>query len=305
MSTTIAPIAERRLLGIGLTLAAYFMFVGIDSSAKWLAIGGIPAAQVVFLRYVIHLALVLGINLPQTGLGTLVRTASFKTQALRAATLLGATTSNFIALRYLPLTVTGAIAFTMPLILCALSVPLLGEQVGWRRWTAIIIGFLGIVVIVRPGTEAFHPAALLCLAGAVFTAFYFILTRRMAGRDSPATQQFYVGLFATVLLLPIAVPLWVWPTEPSVWIASFAIGMFGFVGHQLFTVATGFAPAPVLAPFAYIQIIFMAASSWLLFNQPPDIWLYVGAPIVIGSGLYIWLRERALARPVTPIGEQP
>ena len=81
--------------------------------------------------------------------------------------------------------------------------------------------------------------------------------------------------------------------------------MFGFVGHQLFPVATGFAPAPVLAPFAYIQIIFMAASSWLLFNQPPDIWLYVGAPIVIGSGLYIWLRERALARPVTPIGEQP
>jgi drug/metabolite transporter (DMT)-like permease len=304
MSTTPAPLTERRLLGIGLTLAAYFMFTGIDSSAKWLALGGIPAAQVVFLRYVTHLALVLGIHVPQTGL-TLVRTASLRTQALRAAMLLGATTSNFIAVRYLPLTVTGAIAFTMPLILCALSVPLLGESVGWRRWTAITIGFLGILIIVRPGTEAFHPASLLCLAAAVFTAFYFILTRRMAGRDSPATQQFYVGLFATVLLLPVAIPFWVWPTEPSTWIAFFAIGLFGFVGHQLFTVATGFAPASVLAPFAYFQIIFMAGSSWLLFNQPPDIWLYVGAPIVIGSGLYIWLRERALAKPVTPIGEQP
>lgn len=304
MSTTPAPLTERRLFGIGLTLAAYFMFTGIDSSAKWLAIGGIPAAQVVFLRYVTHLALVLGIHVPQTGF-TLIRTASLRTQALRAAMLLGATTCNFTAVRYLPLTVTGAIAFTMPLILCALSVPLLGETVGWRRWTAIIIGFLGIIVIVRPGTEAFHPASLLCLAAAVFTAFYFILTRRMAGRDSPATQQFYVGLFATVILLPMANPFWVWPTEPSVWIAFFAIGMFGFVGHQLFTVATGFAPASVLAPFAYFQIIFMAASSWLLFNQPPDIWLYLGAPIVIGSGLYIWLRERALSKPVTPIGEQP
>jgi drug/metabolite transporter (DMT)-like permease len=303
MSTTLAPLTERRLLGIGLTLAAYFMFTGIDSSAKWLALGEIPAAQVVFLRYVVHLALVLGINLPRTGLGPLARTASLRTQALRAAMLLGATTCNFIAVRYLPLTVTGAIAFTMPLILCALSVPLLGESVGWRRWTAIVVGFLGILIIVRPGTEAFHPASLLCLAAAVFTAFYFILTRHMAGRDSPATQQFYVGVFATVLLLPIAIPFWVWPTEPSVWIAFFTVGLFGFVGHQLITVASGFAPASVLAPFSYFQILFMAAASWLIFNQPPDVWLYVGAPIVIGSGLYIWLRERALAKPVTPIGE--
>lgn len=304
MSTTIAPLTERRLLGIGLTLAAYFMFTGIDSSAKWLALAGIPAAQIVFLRYVLHLALVLGINLPQTGLAPLARTASLRTQALRAAMLLGATICNFTAVRYLPLTVTGAIAFTMPLMLCALSVPLLGEQVGWRRWTAIAVGFLGVIIIVRPGTEAFHPASLLCLLGAVFTAFYFILTRRMAGRDSPATQQFYVGLFATVLLLPMAVPFWVWPSDVSVWVAFFTIGMFGFVGHQLFTVATGFAPASVLAPFAYFQIIFMSAVSWLIFNQPPDIWLYVGAPIVIASGLYIWLRERALAKPAAPFGEQ-
>ena len=304
MSTTIAPVTERRLLGIGLTLVAYFMFTGIDSSAKWLALGGIPAAQVVFLRYAVHLILVLGINVPQSGFGTLMRTASLKTQALRAGMLLGATTCNFMAVRYLPLTVTGAIAFTMPLILCALSVPLLGEPVGWRRWIAIVVGFLGILIIVRPGTEAFHPASLLCLAAAVFTAFYFILTRRMAGRDSAATQQFYVGLFATVILLPIAIPAWVWPSEPSVWVAFFTVGLFGFAGHQLFTVASGFAPASVLAPFSYLQILFMAAASWLIFNQPPDIWLYVGAPIVIGSGLYIWLRERALARPVPPIGEE-
>ncbi|HEV7344761.1 MAG TPA: DMT family transporter [Devosia sp.] len=295
MSTITTPLTERRLLGIGLALAAYFMFTGIDTSAKWLGLGGIPAVQVVFLRYAVHLVLVLGINLPQTRLA-LLETASIKTQALRAAMLLGATTCNFIAVRYLPLTVTGAIAFTMPLILCALSVPLLGETVGWRRWTAIGVGFLGVLIIVRPGTEAFHPAALLCLAAAAFAAFYFILTRRMAARDTAATQQFYVGLFATAVLLPIALPFWVWPTDPSVWVAFFTVGLFGFVGHQLITVASSFAPASVLAPFSYFQIIFMAASSWLVFNQPPDVWLYVGAPIVIASGLYIWLRERALDR---------
>src|SRR5690606_24987029 len=141
MLTTIAPIEERRLLGIGLTLAAYFMFTCIDSSAKWLSLAGIAAVQVVFLRYAIHLVLVLGIHVPRSGFA-LVRTASLRTQTLRAATLLGSTTCNFIALRYLPLTVTAAIAFTMPLMLCALSVPMLGETVGRRRWSAIIIGFL-------------------------------------------------------------------------------------------------------------------------------------------------------------------
>jgi drug/metabolite transporter (DMT)-like permease len=125
----------------------------------------------------------------------------------------------------------------------------------------------------------------------------------MAGRDSAATQQFYVGLFASVILAPIAIPFWVWPSDPSVWVAFFTVGLFGFVGHQLVAVSHAFAPASVLAPFSYFQIIFMAGASWLLFNQPPDIWLYIGAPIVMGSGLYIWLRERALAKPVTSVDE--
>jgi drug/metabolite transporter (DMT)-like permease len=303
MSTTIAPIEERRLLGIGLVLGAFFMFTGIDTSAKWLGLAGIPAMQIVFLRYGIHLGMVCAIHLPGQKLG-LLRTANLKIQALRALALLGASTSNFIAVQYLPLTVTGAIAFTMPLILCALSVPILGETVGWRRWSAIAVGFIGVLIIVRPGSEAFHPAALLCLVAAVCSAFYFLLTRRLAGVDSAATQQFYVAVFATIALAPFALVNWVWPSTIPDWSAFFAIGLFGYVGHQLSTIAHRFAPASVLAPFSYLQIIFMTASSWLIFNQPPDVWLYLGAPIVIASGLYIWLRERALAKPVTPIGEE-
>lgn len=290
-------------MGIALAIAAYLMFAGIDSSAKWLGLVGISAVQIVFLRYAIHLLLVAAIHLPRHGRG-LVRTGSLKLQALRAMTLLGATVCNFLAVQYLPLTVTGAIAFTVPLLICALSVPMLGESVGWRRWTAIGVGFLGVLVIVRPGTDAFHPAALLCLAAALSTAFYMLFTRRVSGFDSAATSQFYVGIFATISLLPLVIFHWSWPTTPDGWFAFFAVGIFGFVGHQLITMAAGLAPASVLAPFAYFQIIFLASASWLVFNQPPDVWLYIGAPIVIGSGLYIWLRERSLAKPVTGVATE-
>jgi len=231
----------------------------------------------------------------------MVKTGSLKLQIFRALALLGATGCNFVAVQYLPLTVTGAIAFTAPLLICALSVPFLGETVGWRRWTAIGVGFLGVLIIVRPGTDAFHPASLLCLLAAFSTAFYMLLTRRVSAFDSPATSQFYVGIVATVVLLPFVVFFWSWPSTLDGWIAFFAVGIFGFLGHQLITMASGLAPATVLAPFSYFQIIFMALSSWLIFAQPPDIWLYVGAPIVIMSGLYIWLRERSLAKPVLPV----
>ncbi|SEP76161.1 Permease of the drug/metabolite transporter (DMT) superfamily [Devosia sp. YR412] len=303
MSTTTAPIMERRLLGIGLALAAYFLFVCLDSSAKWLGLVGIPALQVIFVRYAVHLGIAAGINLPRKGLG-LLQTNSFKLEMLRAAGLIGATLCNFTAVRYLPLTVTGAIGFTVPLIITALSVVFLKEQVGWRRWTAIAVGFIGVLIIVRPGTEVFNPATLLSLGGACSYAVYAMMTRRLAGVDSAATQQFFGAAVPTVILAPFALANWVWPTTPIDWTVLSLIGVIGFCGHQFITVAHRFAPASTLAPFAYVQIVFFAAVSWLIFNQPPDIFLFIGAPIVMASGLYIWLRERRLAKPVTPITEE-
>jgi drug/metabolite transporter (DMT)-like permease len=303
MSSIIAPVEERRLLGIGLVLGAFFIFTCIDSSAKWLGLAGLPVFQIVFMRYAGSLAIVSTLALPKLG-ASLFRSANLKIEILRALALLGSSMCNLTAVQYLPLTVTGAIAFTMPLILCALSVPLLGEQVGWRRWTAIGTGFVGILIIVHPGTEAFRPAALLSIGGAFFSAFYFLLTRKLAGVDSTSTQQFYGNVIATLILAPFALAHWVWPTRPIDWVVFAFIGVVGYVGHQFSTIAHRFAPASTLAPFAYLQIIFMALSSWLIFRQLPDIWLYLGAPIVIASGLYIWLRERELARPVTPIAEE-
>ena len=268
MSRPYSPPAEQRLLGIGLALAAYFMFTGIDSSAKWLGMVGISFIQIVFLRYAIHLVLVATIHLPRHG-RSMARSGNLPLQFFRALALLGATSCNFLAVQYLPLTVTGSIAFTVPLLICALSVPLLGEQVGWRRWSAIAVGFLGVLVIVRPGTDAFHPATLLSLAAALSTAFYMLLTRKVSSYDSAATSQFYVGIFATVFLLPVVPFFWSLPTTPDGWFVFFSIGVFGFVGHQLITVASSLAPATVLAPFSYFQIFFLAAASWIIFNQPP------------------------------------
>ena len=303
MSATTAPLSERRLLGIGLALAADFLFFCLDSSAKWLGLVGIPALQVMFVRYAVHLGLAAGINLPRKGLAML-RSNSPRLEMLRAAGLIGATLCNFTAVRYLPLTVTGAIGFTVPLIITALSVIFLKEQVGWRRWTAIAVGFVGVLIIVRPGSEVFNPFTLLSLGGACSYAVYAMMTRRLAGIDSAATQQFYGAALPTLLLAPFAIATWVWPSTPVDMLVLALIGVVGFSGHQFITVAHRFAPASTLAPFAYVQIVFFAAVSWLVFNQPPDIWLYIGAPIVMASGLYIWLRERALSKPVTPIVEE-
>ena len=214
---------------------------------------------------------------------------------LRAAVLLGSTLLNFVAVIYLPLTITAALMFTAPLWICLLSIPLLGEEVGWRRWVAMLVGFGGILIVARPWSGELHWAVVLSLGAALCGALYAILTRRLAGRDSTNTQQFYAGLLATVGLAPLALMDWGWPTGAASWVAIALIGVFGWGGHQLLTIAHRYAPASTLAPFSYMQIVYMTASSWVIFAQPPDRWVIVGAAVVAASGLYIWLRERALA----------
>ena len=296
---TIRPIEERRLTAIGLFIAAYFLFTFVDSCAKWLGqYSGLPTSEIVFVRYAGQLLFVCAIFMPSRG-RELVVTRNLKLEILRGLCLMASTLANFTAIVFLPLTVTSSIMFTTPLILCVLSIPFLGETVGWRRWLAIVVGFIGVLIIVQPGAEGFHPAALLSLVAATFTSFYFMLTRKLAGVDSTTTQQFYSAFVATICLVPLILPGgWVWPSDFMGWFAFFAMGAGALVGHQFITIAHRFAPATVLAPFGYSQIFFMTASSWLVFNQPPSVWVFVGAPIVIGSGLYIWLRERQLSKAI-------
>lgn len=297
MTSRIAPVEERRNLGIGILLFAQLFFATLDTSAKYLSSVGIPLGEIVFIRYAVHVALALALFLPVQR--NLFVTRNWRLEVLRGLCLLGVTAANFLAQRFLPLTVTGALMFTMPLMVTALSGPLLGEKIGWRRWAAVAAGFVGILVIVRPGTDAFHPASLICLAGALSAAFYSIITRKLAGVDSAATQQVYSGIISLACVTPFAFGGWVWPTTGGSWFAFLAIGVAGMIAHQLNTIAHRFAPPSALAPFGYTELLLLALASWMIFGEPPDAWFYLGAPMIIGSGIYIWLRERKLNRAVT------
>ena len=289
------PIEDRRLTGIVFIILACILFTGIDSCAKWLVLSGLPAMWVVFVRYSVHMIVVAALFLPTRGF-FLFSTGKPWLEVTRGVFLLASSMFNFKAVEYLPLTLTGAIFFTVPLWTCALSIPLLGESVGIRRWAAILFGFTGVIVATRPWGADFHWAVLLSMAAALCAALYAILTRRLAGIDSTATQQVYSATLCTAGVAPIAFTEWSWPTGQIEWLAFALIGLFGAGGHQLLTVAHRFAPATTLAPFMYVQIVFMTAASWLIFNTPPDPLVLVGAAIVLASGLYIWLRERDLVK---------
>lgn len=302
MARPVAAIEENANKAILILLLAQSTLIFLDISAKWLSVTGMPTTEIMFARYGLHVALLLLLVAPLRG-WSMFKTGNWKLELGRGLCLLGSTAGNFLSMRYLPLTVTGALLFTMPLMVCALSGPMLGEIVGWRRWLAIGIGFVGILVIIRPGTEAFHPAALLSLAAAFFGAVFGILTRKLAGIDGAVTQQFYAGGIALLAVTPFAFTDWVWPSQPMSWVAFLTLGTAGVLGHLLISVAHRFATPATLAPFNYLQLLYLALASWVIFNQPPDAWFFLGATIIIASGLYIWLRERSLHKATTSVDE--
>ena len=292
-AATTKPREDRRSLAILMMLLAFLCFTALDTSAKILVTDGLPPPMAVFMRYVGHLLIVSALILPVQGTAAL-ETASPKLEIVRGLCLVGSTLLNFTAVYYLPLTLTATIFFMIPIFICALSVPLLGEKVGVRRWTAIAVGFCGILIVTRPWSGDFHWAMLLALAAALLASFYTVLTRRLAGVDSTNTQQLYASLIAVLVLIPLAFWYWDLPGQGWLWVLFLTTGFWGWLGHQLLTAAHRYAPAAVLAPFVYTQLVYMTASSWLIFDQPPSIWIVFGAPIVIASGVYIWWRERHL-----------
>lgn len=283
---------DRAVLGIGLMIVAYLCFSLIDTGVKWLAVLGLPALQLAFMRYAGHFFISLFLVMRQGGGRETFSSNRPWLVVLRGALIMVSTVFNFFALRYLPLTLTSTILFSAPLIVCALSWPMLGERVGIYRWLAIVVGFGGIVIAVRPFDESFHWAVILSLSAATAFALYSILTRKLAGQVSTNTMQFYSGIVGFTVLAPFAFVQWHNPETPVQWIVLFALGLFGWGGHQLLTTAHRFAPASILSPFAYSFIVFVTVWSFLLFNHLPDRWTILGAAIIIAAGLFIWFRER-------------
>jgi drug/metabolite transporter (DMT)-like permease len=292
---------RQRLIGIALMCGAVATFACLDATGKYL-LRYMDPLQVVWARYfgAFLLAFVFLNPLTQPGLMATKRPLM---QVGRSALLLGSTALNFFALRYLQLDEALAILFSTPFMVALLCGPLLGEWVGWRRWTAIGVGFLGVLLVARPGFGGLHPAALLSLGSAVCYALYSISTRVLARSDSSETTLFYSNLVGAVAMLPVIPFVWTTPGSAFVVALMVLIGALGSGGHYLLIRGHRLAPASALAPFIYTQLIWTTTLGFLVFGDVPHRWTIVGGLIVVSSGLYLLNRERKVGKsePSAPV----
>lgn len=274
--------------------AALACFACLDAIAKWLG-QSMDALQVVWARYVSALVFILVIFNPLRHPGVFVTKRPW-VQSIRSALLFASTALNFVALQFLQLDQTVAIMFATPFIVAVLAGPMLGEWIGWRRWAAVFVGFCGVLVVTQPWSGEMHWAMALSLVGAVAYALYNILTRMVAGYDSAATTSLYSVAFGAVAASIVAPFVWTPPDNMYIVVGMIAIGAFGGFGHWLLILAHERAPAGVVAPFIYTQLVWMVALGWLVFAQVPAANTLAGAVIVVASGLYLLYRERVVGQ---------
>jgi len=270
--------------------AAAGMFALLNAAAKYLS-ADFPTAQLLWARSAGHLAFVVAAFGPRYGRRLFV-TWHPGFQLLRSLLLLGSTAFNFVALRFIGLATATTVTFTSPCLVALLAAPVLGERVGARRWAAIGLGFLGVLVVVRPGAEATQPASLLPLGTAVCYAFYQLLTRRVAASDPPETTVGYSALAGTVVMSAIVPFVWTAPASLARSLLLLSMGLTGGLGHYFVARAYMWAPASVVSPFNYVQLLGAAATGYLIFDDVPDAWLWGGAALIIGSGLLVAHGER-------------
>jgi drug/metabolite transporter (DMT)-like permease len=286
MSSLLAPAPLR---GILLVVASTIFLASSDAAAKLLA-ASIPAIEIVWLRYLSFCLIMLPIVLIG-GLQDVLRPRRPGLLVLRGFGLLVSALLFVSSLKYLPIAAATAIVFVAPVFVTALSVPFLGERVGPHRWAAALIGLIGVLVIVRPGTSAFDIAAVLPICSALVWAFTLILTRKMGGADGPvATLAFaaVIGLAATSIMVPF---VWVPPTMQAVAMGAF-VGLASTAGHWMVVLAYRQADASVLATFSYSQLVWASLLGVLLFDTLPDRWTIFGSALIVASGLYTGYRER-------------
>ncbi|WP_230529916.1 DMT family transporter [Microvirga roseola] len=281
--------AASPLRGILLLVASTVFFSVSDVITKQLA-ATLPAGQVAWMRYAVFALLVIPL-LGMNGGGTLLRSHRPGLQVLRGLGMVGSTIMFTHGLRFLPVADATAIYFVSPILIMALSILFLGEQVGWRRWTAAAVGLVGVLIVIRPGTGSFQTAALLPLAGATSWAAAAVVTRRMSGSDHALTTLAY-SAFIGFAVLSAALP-WSWEMPDGGEMAlGLCVGLLSTVGHWFVIQAYRHGSASIIAPFSYVQLIWAGSLGYLVFGSLPDGWTIVGAGIIAASGLYTAYRER-------------
>ena len=290
--------------GMAVFLVASAIIPVLDAIGKLLVTThGLPPGEVAMIRLALQFAMILPFLLAKEGWGAL-RIRHPLLNLLRGALLGLGGIAFFGALRFMPLADATAIFFVEPMIITLLSAVVLKETVGWRRIVAVLIGFVGALIVIQPNFAAFGFAALLPMVAAVSVAIYLILGRRLSRTASPLAMMAYAGAGGTVTLAvasaitaPFAVAdlAVVMPRGLAVWALLLGAGIVGTVGHLMFLDAYRLAPAAVLAPFGYVEIVSAVFLGFLLFDDFPDGPKWIGIAIIVGSGVFIYWRERRLS----------
>jgi len=300
MTESLEPATVPRALGgesalraaLYMTLAVS-LFPFLNASVKYLG-RHYPMPEIFWARYVGHVICCLILFAPGRGLA-IFATRHPGTHLWRSLLLFGASSFYFLGLLTVDLPTASAIAFVGPIIVTALSVPMLGEKVGPRRWSAVVVGFAGALLIIRPGTDVMQWGAVLVLLDALCYAFYQVLSRRVGMRDTAATSVTLAGL-GGLAMASLLLPFWplVLPRSAFDWLIFASTGLIGMLGHYFVLKAVQWGSASFCAPIGYGELVGSTLLGYLIFAEFPDLWTWVGAAVIIASGLYIAYREHKL-----------
>ena len=281
--------ADRPLRGIALILASTVFLGTSDATSKYLSTT-LPSIEIAWIRFLVFVLIMVPAMVPGARHFAL-RTERPGLQVMRGIALLGSSLLFISGLRFLPIAEASATSFVSPLFVTALSIFFLSEKVGLRRWLATAIGLMGVMIILRPGTSAFHPAAFFPVVSAFAWACCLILTRKMSGQERTVVTMTYSSIVGFAILCALVPSVWVVPTWHDI-LFGVIIGLTSTAGQWIVVLAFRYADASVLAPFSYIQLLWVTLLGFLIFGEVPDVWTVVGAAFVVASGLYTAHRER-------------
>src|ERR1700731_674853 len=281
--------ADRPFRGIALILASTVFLGASDVTAKYLS-ATLPSIEIAWIRFLAFALIMAPSMLPGSPLYAL-QTKSLGLQLMRGAALLGSSLFFISGLRFLPIAEASATGFVSPLFVTALSIVFLGERVGVRRWLATAVGLIGVLIILRPGSSAFHPAAFFPIVSALAWAGTLIMTRMMSGKEHAITIMTYSSIVGICVISSLVPFVWVAPSWHDILFGVF-IGVASTAGQWIVVLAFRYADASVLAPFSYTQLLWVSILGFAIFGEVPDIQTVIGAVFIVASGLYTAHRER-------------
>jgi drug/metabolite transporter (DMT)-like permease len=289
-----AHLQQHPLRGILMIMTAVAMFAVLDSIAKYLS-RFYPVPGIVWARYAFHLLFVVLLLGPRLR-GRLVRTQRLRLQVLRGLLLAASSLFFFSALKYMPLAEASSITFLSPILVTISAAIVLKEKIELPRWIAVCAGFIGVLIIIRPGGGVFSAVALLPFATAACFASYAILTRKLSGLENPYTTLFYSGLVGTVVMAIVLPFAWVAPATPAHAALLVLMGLIGGGSHLVLIKAYEHAPASRLAPFSYTQLVWVIVLGYVVFGDFPDRWSLIGIAVIAASAIYIATHQRLAER---------